>query len=337
MMNSSVDPAKLTGIKQVMDDVLIRHRSFKTALARLDECMQSFTGYGEPVCMLLHGPAGVGKSTVAKAFLAENNPYDADDRRVIPVLNAVIPVPATMKNMATELLDKLGDPLSDRGTLEQRTKRLRKLLSECRTKLIILDEFQHFIDRKSDRVILDVSDWLKNLISNTSIPVVLVGLPYSLSVLSANEQLMRRFSYQTELSPFDWEDKADRSEFTKILNAIDGKLASVLGGNSNLKDQNVRCHAATKGLISLLIKLIYGAAYEATKAGGTSITQQHLAQAFRARLVPDRKVPNPFLDSWKGQKIDPLPESRHLHIEGCIASLQPVSRSMKLNDTLSAR
>lgn len=336
-MSNSVDPIKLIGINQVMGDVLIRHRSFKTAQARLDECMQSYTGYGEPVCMLLHGPSGVGKSTLAKAFLVDNQPSQTEDRKLVPVLSAVMPVPATMKNMAAELLDKLGDPLSDRGTLEQRTKRLRKLLSECGTKLIILDEFQHFIDRKSERVILDVSDWLKNLISNTSIPVALVGLPYSRNVLSANEQLMRRFSYQTELSPFDWDDKAERAEFTRILDAIDGKLAEVLGRKSDLKDQNLRCHAATKGLISLLIKLLHGAAYEAARSKATSITQQHLARSFRERLVPDKSVPNPFLESWKGQKIDPLPESRHRPVEGCIPSLQVSSRLPKINDVLSAR
>lgn len=336
-MSIAVNPDKLSGINQVMGDVLIRHRSFKTSLARLDECMQSYTGYGEPVCMLLHGPSGVGKSTLAKAFLVDNQPVETPDRKLVPVLSAVIPVPATMKNMASELLDKLGDPLSDRGTLEQRTKRLRKLLRECGTKLIILDEFQHFIDRKSERVILDVSDWLKNLISNTSIPVALVGLRYSRNVLSANEQLMRRFSYQTELLPFDWNDKAERAEFTRILDAVDGKLAEILGGKSDLKGQADRCHTATKGLISLLIKLIHGAAYEAAKCNASSITRQHLAKSFRERLVPDKAVLNPFLDSWDGQAIDPLPESRHMSVAGCIPSISATSRSQNVNEVLSAR
>lgn len=336
-MSISINPDKLVGINQVMGDVLIRHRSFKTGLARLDECMQSYTGYGEPVCMLLHGPSGVGKSTLAKAFLVDNQPVETQDRKLVPVLSAVIPVPATMKNMASELLDKLGDPLSDRGTLEQRTKRLRKLLRECGTKLIILDEFQHFIDRKSERVILDVSDWLKNLISNTSIPVALVGLPYSRNVLSANEQLMRRFSYQTELSPFDWNDKAERTEFTRILDAVDGKLTEILGSRSDLKGQAVRCHAATKGLISLLIKLLHGAAYEAAKCNASSITGQHLAKSFRERLVPDKGVLNPFLESWDGQAIDPLPESRHMSVAGSIPSISATSRSQNVNEVLSAR
>lgn len=324
-------------VKKAMGDVLIKHRAFRTNLGRIDECMSSFTGNGEPMCMLLHGPAGVGKSTLALAYLADHPPVLSDERKMVPVLNATIPVPATMKNMASELLEKLGDPLSDRGTLEQRTKRLRKLLLECGTRLIILDEFQHFIDRKSERVILDVSDWLKNLISNTSIPVVLIGLPYSRSVLAANEQLLRRFSYQAELTPFSWTDEAHRKEFIKILDALDGELGKVLGEKSGLKEHAKRCHAATKGLIALIMKLLNGAAQKAVQSGSTRIELEHLAKSFRERLLPDKSAPNPFLENWDGQAVDPLPEKRHLHGNGCIKSLQPKVLKGNVNQMLSSR
>lgn len=324
-------------VSRVMGEVLIQHRAFRKTLRRFDECRTSFMGGGEPICMLVHGPAGVGKSTLALSYLADHPPQFTDDRKLVPILNAIIPVPATMKNMASELLDKLGDPLSDRGTLEQRTKRLRRLLKECGTELIVLDEFQHFIDRKSERVIADVSDWLKNLISNTSIPVVLVGLPYSRGVLAANEQLMRRFSYQVELPPFSWTQSGPREEFCKILEAIDGELASVLGERSELKDYAERCHAATKGLIALIVKLLTGAAQEVVAAGATRIEQKHLARAYRERLVPDPNAPNPFLPDWSGEKFDPLPETRHLQGDGTIPMRKSRRKSPALGAVLSAR
>ncbi len=325
-------------VVKVMSNILIRHNVFRATLRRFDECKNSYTGFGEPNCMLVHGPAGVGKSTLALSYLADHPPSFADDRKVVPVLNAVIPVPATMKNMASELLDRLGDPLSDRGTLEQRTKRLRRLLMECGTQLIVLDEFQHFIDRKSERVILDVSDWLKNLISNTSIPVVLVGLPYSREVLNANEQLMRRFSYQVEMTAFQWDQMSQRKEFIKILDSIDGELANVLGGKSGLVDHAARCHMATKGLIALIVKLLNGAAHNAAARGGSKIELEHLARSFRERLLPDRDTPNPFAPDWNGQKVDPLPETRHLQGNGTIGVWRQAShKGQTLNAILSVR
>ena len=63
-------------------------------------------------------------------------------------------------------------------------------------RLIILDEFQHFVDKDSWRVLKNVSDWLKNLIDETEVPIVLIGMPYAVEILDApgNEQLQRRFS-----------------------------------------------------------------------------------------------------------------------------------------------
>jgi len=325
---------KLQEVQKVLDSVFIRHSAFKTIKSQFDECLNSYTGHGEPICMLVHGHSGVGKTTLASSYLADYPPVYLEERKIVPVLNAVIPVPATMKNMASELLEKLGDPYSDRGTLEQRTKRLRKLLKECKTELIILDEFQHFIDRKSERVILDVSDWLKNLISNTSIPVVLVGLSYSREVLFANEQLMRRFSYQAEMKPFSWDDGHSRKEFVKILSVIDRELANVFGNKAGFTNYANRFYAATKGLIALMIKLIRGSAREAVVSASDRIELRHLAKAYKDRLLTNNEMANPFSSNWDGEYADPLPEIRHLG--GNMAAARMLEKR-SLSNVLSTR
>jgi len=58
-------------------------------------------------------------------------------------------------------------------------------MEACKVELLILDEFQHFQDRDSLKVLKTASDWLKLLMDENGVPIVLAGLPYSHTVLDA--------------------------------------------------------------------------------------------------------------------------------------------------------
>ena len=45
--------------------------------------------------------------------------------------------------------------------------------------LIIIDEFQHLVEKSSNRILSRVSDWLKMLINKTKYSIILFGMPYS--------------------------------------------------------------------------------------------------------------------------------------------------------------
>jgi archaellum biogenesis ATPase FlaH len=75
------------------------------------------------------------------------------------------------------MLDSIGDPAADKGTVSSITLRLRKFLKGCEVELIILDEFQHFDDRQSKNILKIISDWLKNLLNQSKVPIILVGMP----------------------------------------------------------------------------------------------------------------------------------------------------------------
>src|SRR6267154_5586550 len=127
-----------------------------------------------------------------------------EEKTIVPVLYAQVPVPATCKNLVTSLLNAIGDPAAEKGTMISQTFRLRRYIEVCEVELLILDEFQHFQDRDSLKVLKTVSDWLKVLMDETGVPIVLAGLPYSHTILDAenNEQLRRRFALRIELESF---------------------------------------------------------------------------------------------------------------------------------------
>jgi hypothetical protein len=287
----------------IMDDdrhrqteiLFIHHPRLRAVQRKMDRCVEWSTGAREPYCLLVVGQTGVGKTTLITDYVARNPREITPEATVIPVLSAGIPAPATMKAMATELLTKLGDPMAQRGTLSQQTWRLRRLLEFCQVKLIVLDEFNHFIDRDSDKVLRSVADWLKVLIDTTGIPMVLVGTLNSRSVLDANEQLRRRFGTHERLDPFRWDEEGE-SQFRRFLKELDGRLP--LPERSALADGDMafRFFAASRGTIAGVMKIVRKATHLAIDHNLPRLELPLLARVF-AEDVLDEDTPNPFLDT----------------------------------------
>ena len=102
---------------------------------------------------------------------------------------------------------------------------------------------------------------------------------------------MHRFSYQTESTPFSWSNPSERDEFIEILCVFDDELAAVLGEKSELSAQAELRHAATFGVLDLIVKLLSGAAQNAVSSGASRIEQRHLAKAYIERIALDRDTP----------------------------------------------
>jgi hypothetical protein len=176
-------------------------------------------------------------------------------------------------------------------------------MDNCGIELIFLDEFQHFIDRDSKRVLKTISDWLKNLMDSTKRPIILVGMPYSHGVLDVegNEQLKRRFSVRVSLEPFIWKDTKDRKDFLKFLQIVDQKLP--LNEWSYLSKTNMafRLYVASDGIVSELMKLIRRATVIALDLSNEWLDLDVLNLAYEdclASNAPEKE--NPFGEHLKG-------------------------------------
>ena len=88
--------------------------------------------------------------------------------------------------------------LPTRYTEVQIMNRIRTLLDECGTDVIILDEFQHFYDRSTEKVWCRATEWIKGLMDlkmqggKMKRLFIVVGLDYSWDVIRSNQQLLRR-------------------------------------------------------------------------------------------------------------------------------------------------
>lgn len=211
-----------------IDEIYVGHTSAQLAVAGIEDCLRRSLTAAEPFNAVLIGHAGTGKTTVCNAVL-KNLPRRIEAREckevtVIPAFYSEIPSPATIRGVASSLLGALGDVHPDRGTAISLTHRVITQLKACKTRLILLDEFQHLLDKKRsqrEEYRQDVSNWVKTLINKTHVPVVLVGMPECEVLVDADPQLSRRFQRRFRLDNlgFGGNEKGDFRLFVEALSA----------------------------------------------------------------------------------------------------------------------
>lgn len=254
----------------------------------------------EPLCLLVTGPAGSGKTTILEKILAENPSFIKDDSLNVPVVMATIDAQATVGSLATRILDGIGDPLSESGLISRRMHRLENYFDDVKTKVLLIDEIQHFIDQDNNKVLQTVSDTLKNLIKTKKLTCVLCGkIGQAEKVVDSNSQLARLFSDPKVLEPFTWDEKKPESikEFRQLLSEIEKILP--LRENSNLFKLETawRIFSATEGLMGHLMKLIRISTVYALERGYEALDYNLLAEVFDEYLAEERRnIHNPFLD-----------------------------------------
>jgi type II secretory pathway predicted ATPase ExeA len=284
---------------QMVENLYIHFPRNETALNAIKECHTHTKVSNEAEGLLIQGDTGAGKSTIIRLY-AQNFPRSyTDEGTIVPVLCASVPVPATCKSLVTTLLSAIGDPAAEKGTQVSQTHRLKRYMEGCKVELLILDEFQHFQDRDSQKILKTVSDWLKVLMDQTNVPIVLAGLPYSHTILDAdgNEQLQRRFAIRIDLEPFGYTASRERKDFRRFLSVIDDKLP--LAEKSDLADPGTALciYEATNGVVAHVMKLVRRATVIALESNCERLTMEVLSMAYEQRLAandPDKK--NPFGD-----------------------------------------
>ncbi len=273
---------------------VIEYKAHCAAIDRIERLHQRSRLTGQPGGLLITGLSGSGKSTVKQEYQARFPSRDTGEAFHVPVLTVDTPAGPTVKNLAESILAALGDELRYRGTTEQKTQRIYHYLRLCKVELILIDEFQHFVQHGGRSQILLVTDWLKNLIDTAGIPVVLIGLPDCESVLNMNVQLARRFSARHYLKPFVFDTEEDQQEFRALLQTVQDSLPMPAVSLSD-PEMAQRFYVATFGLIDFVCKLADTAVQLAAQYESRRIDSAILAEAFEEEVWRDApKKLNPF-------------------------------------------
>src|SRR5690606_18833790 len=128
--------------------------------------------FGVASSLLLTGESGSGKSELAKYYVKNNPPVEQSERTFIPVLHFELKSVDSPEEFLKALLVALGDPQQGMGAKNKTDlyKRLVLLLGVTGVELLILDEIQVIIEKRSAKVITGIADLFKDLIKDAAIP-----------------------------------------------------------------------------------------------------------------------------------------------------------------------
>jgi thymidine kinase len=307
-MSSTERYANLNGIP--IDDQELKFR-----LSALKEIVVSHTRFNQLYDMirdshLLHegvvilGDTGAGKTTLFKAYEAKfprerkvkfinkfEIKYDS-----IPVLRVELDSNSSPLNVASKMLEVLGDPFYSKGTEKQLTARLKKSIVDAEVELIIIDELQHLVDTDTQRVIRKASDWVKQLLNDLNLPIVFGGIEEDATKIFAhNKQLDERFPHKESFSGFKFSNEKEIKEFRVFLKTIDVQLP--FPERSNLYDPYLvtKIYYATLGIPRTLFHLLHHSSKIALKSGKDKLEELHLEEGFKLLTYETRpRVINPF-------------------------------------------
>ena len=285
--------------RRLVDSILVPHSAFEEALRRMTQCFAyAQAGAHEPVCIALVGESRTGKSRCAEVFMRRHPAIRCDDGLSVPILNLVVPSRPTVKALAELILKALGAQDWDKGTENAKTARLTKLMRECGVLALVLDEFHHFYDKGSHRVQHHVADWLKNLVGETKVALLVSGLPSLQSVIDQNEQLAGRFTAPIRMPRFDWLDANHRTEWLAILGAFTEGLSTEFDLPAlDSDDMALRMYCATGGLMGYLTKTLRQAVWNAIDSNSKVITLHNLEVAHNEAIWSRERlahIQNPF-------------------------------------------
>lgn len=286
----------------IVENTLIPHQAFEEATRRLEQCFAYSANASEPICIALVGESRTGKSRALEEC-EDKHPATRDGEGLnMPILRVKTPSKPTVKGLAELMLRTMHDPLFDRGTENSKTGRLQTLMRNCGTRMVMIDEFQHFVDKGSHKVMHHVADWLKILVDDSRVALVVAGLPTCQAVLEQNEQLAGRFLSPVLMPRFDWRRDDHREEFVAILGAFHDSLSRyfdlpALDG----EEMAFRCYCGTGGLMGYVSKFLRQMVWNALDANMKSISLQDLAQAHNEAVWSKSRplgIPNPFTKAF---------------------------------------
>jgi hypothetical protein len=270
----------MSDVRKIVENTLVPHSAFNEASSRLEQCFKYADSALEPICVAVVGESRTGKSRALEECYAAHLHIRQQEGLTVPIIRVKTPSKPTVKSLAELMLRAMKDPRFDAGTENAKTIRLQVLMKSSGVRMVMIDEFQHFYDKGSHKVMHHVADWLKILVDDSRVALVVAGLPSCTAVLDQNEQLSGRFLSPILMPRFDWENVDQRDEFLGILGAFQASIGSVFDMPSlDSSEMAFRCYAGTGGLIGYLSKFLRQAVWNAIDNNRKSISIEELATA----------------------------------------------------------
>ncbi|WP_180355367.1 TniB family NTP-binding protein [Pseudomonas shirazica] len=266
----------------------IGHPAYNQAIVTIHKSIEATNLRGEAAGTLLMGVPGTGKTRVCTHISSEfggnetkHTELDVDNLR--PVLYCKVPNNCTVKGLIVSLLTafQAARTYGDATSLEHR---LRVLLERHQTKLIILDELQHLLQKGSLAAKKGVCDCIKDISDYFNGELVLAGTPNFEAVIAEHSALSGRFPYRAKLTEFSLATPTQQGEYMGLLAAFDSEIRSSMGFAQMVSLTDVEMalalYALTKGNLREIRTILFCALSEAFNRGDGNFTRKDFSNNY---------------------------------------------------------
>lgn len=279
---------------QAVANAYILFPQLKAALVAFDRVYQLSREVAVPQGVLLLGPPGSSKTSVAHYFMASLPPasnvvdgYGALYIRLRPGASAGM--------IVSQLLNALRHPITN--VRHDRLTPMRDVACESLqhrgTRLLFVDEAQCLGLRGRGRMIDDrdtsAANMLREIVDRAGIGLVLLADHRLAALEQVDRALADRVSVRLSLSHFD-NDALWATFLVGMVRSVDRPSLKLLTSGP----VRAATYAATGGSRRATMRLVVEAVLIAVDADAGEVNQTHLQLAFQRTRGPSHELPNPF-------------------------------------------
>jgi hypothetical protein len=258
---------------------------------------------------MLMGDGGMGKTSIATVLMKMFAPETVIENdfaiQTVPAFYTSFKSSRNLDALTTDILTKLNDPYPNSGKLSDKAARVLKLLKQCRTIIIFVDEL-HDLDGFEERDMRKLKvffKWLKEISNECGPMICLMGVRNCHDIFDGDQEMARRFKkkyFLNQLTPGTRNDPGQLQEFladarNEIINRTSVKSIPCM--DDYLMSLRVFC--ATGGSPDFIMTLFKDAVRSALLDGNTAIDVNDFSKVWESGTLNASAVikSNPFLAS----------------------------------------
>jgi hypothetical protein len=284
----------------------IQFEVFQHAFTNIEDNLRLYRETGIAENLVLLAESGSGKTSLCKLLEQRYPRQMLQERDVIPILTISVPPVASLSSLVESMLTTLGHPTASLGNLARKTYTFITLAKACGVEMILFDEAQHLHDRGQARSHYLVGDWIKQLINALEIPIVLLGLPRTESLLNVNEQLRRRFSKKIYLSLEHHHTKGLHEQCLQMLLSLGHSFPlNIVSGEYGWEEFSSRLYYATDGRVAYIKKLMANTLKFALESGLSEVGPADFEAVYKQEIWSEAEgALNPFNNKFSFRRLD---------------------------------
>ncbi|WP_414430924.1 TniB family NTP-binding protein [Alcanivorax sp. IL3] len=265
----------------------IKHRDYRKCLSLLEELYEEADVLAETPqrtppegsTYVVTAETGVGKTTLLTDFVADH-PAHAIETEMgtqwrVPVALIRVPPACTLKGYIFEICHILKVATTRENTTSLLTRKAIDGLKNAETRMLVTDETNIILESASQKEIIHIRNFIKQIIDEAQIPVVFFGLPADCNEFFNNDsqtasRIVKNISLQ-EFHPPNSTDSPMHKTAERYLQYLKDDCGISLADDVKRIEFSQRLYLASKGMMREIHQIIIESAKYGMRKGKTTL------------------------------------------------------------------